>query len=153
MIRHFCEQTDASGADAAVAMVEAPVMKARYPEGQRRFYAFKDSEYSNCNLYALTNDRTINAARVFEGGGQFRKKVTRIIRAFGVSSFILYALRIRSLAGFAQHLSNKLGISISFVTMPFAEACIDVDNERTLRITREIFQERYGPHPQTADAA
>lgn len=152
MIRHFCRQTDESGADAAVAMVSAPVMKARYPEGQRRFYAFRGGEYSNCNLYALTTEKAIDAARVFEGGGQFRKKVMRIIRAFGITSFIFYAMRLHSLAGFAEHLSRQLGVRLNFVTMPFPEACIDVDNERTLRITREIFRERERADPDTAAA-
>ena len=142
MVRHFCAETDASKADAAVAMVSAPVMQARYPEGQRRFYGFRSGEYSNCNLYALTTDSALDAARAFEGGGQFRKKLGRIIKAFGLSSFILYALKVRTLEGFGEHLSKRLGIALKFVTMPFPEACIDVDNERTLRITREIFQER-----------
>ncbi len=142
MIRHFTAQTDAQGAEAAVAMVSAPLMKARYPEGQRRFYAFRGGEYSNCNLYALTTETALDAARAFEGGGQFRKKLSRIVKAFGLASFVLYALRIRTLAGFGQHLSRQLGIRLRFVTMPFPEACIDVDNERTLRIAREIFLER-----------
>ena len=113
MIQHFCAETDARGSDAAVAMVSAPVMKAKYPEGQRRFYAFAGGEFSNCNLYALTTDAAMDAARAFEGGGQFRKKLGRIIKAFGLSSFVLYALRVRSLDGFGQHLSATGSASAS----------------------------------------
>ena len=142
MLTHFCRELEQRKVDAAAAMTRAGVMRAKYPDGQRRFYGFRDDEYSNCNLYALVNPRALNAAKVFQHGGQFRKKIIRILRAFGLFNLILYKLQVLTLDGFATRLSRSFGIRLAFIEMPFAEAPIDVDNERTLRVAREIIGRR-----------
>lgn len=142
MLAHFCRTVEVAAVDAAIAMTRAEVMRAEHPDGQRRFYAFRDGEFSNCNLYAVVTDDAIAAAAMFRGGGQFRKKTIRVIRAFGLTSFLLYRLGRLSLDGVARRLSRLFGSRIGFVEMPFAEACIDVDNERTLRIARAILARR-----------
>ncbi len=142
MLTHFCHELERRQSDAAATMTRAGLMRAKYPEGQRRFYAFRDDEYSNCNLYALANARALRAARIFQHGGQFRKKITRILRAFGLSNFILYQLRALTLNDLAERLSRSFGIRVTFITMPFPEAPIDVDNERTLKVARTIMGQR-----------
>lgn len=142
MLAHFCRELEARKPDAAAAMARAGVMRAKYPEGQRRFYVFRDDEYSNCNLYALTGERALRAARIFRRGGQFRKKTTRTLRAFGLVNLILYKLRALSLERLAERLSRRFGVRLAFIEMPFAEAPIDVDNERTLQVARDIIGKR-----------
>jgi GTP:adenosylcobinamide-phosphate guanylyltransferase len=142
MVAYFCREISARDTDAAIAMTRAEVMRAVHPDGQRRFYAFSDGEFSNCNLYAIVSPRAIAAARMFEGGGQFRKNALRILRAFGVLNFLRYRLRLLSLDGLGERLSRVFGARIRMVTMPFAEACIDVDNERTLALAREVLGNR-----------
>ena len=142
MVRHFCGEVTARGLEAAIAMTPADVMRARYPDGQRRFYAFADGEYSNCNLYAITTARSVSAARIFQGGGQFRKNALRMLKAFGWINVLLYRLRRLRLADFGVRLSVAFGVPFGFVPMPFAEACIDVDNERTFVIAESILIER-----------
>lgn len=142
MLAHFCRELETRKADAAAAMTRAGVMQAKYPDGQRRFYGFRDDEYSNCNLYALAGERALHAARIFQGGGQFRKKTVRILRAFGLFNLILYKFRALSLDRFAERLSLGFGVRLAFIEMPFAEAPIDVDNERTLRVARGIIGQR-----------
>jgi len=44
--------------DAVVAMAPESAVRAAHPEGQRRFYRFRDQGYSNCNLYASRPART-----------------------------------------------------------------------------------------------
>ena len=60
---------------------------AAHPEGQRRFYQFRDGEFSNCNLYGLSQ-RGLNARRDLPQGGQFAKNPMRIARAFGFINLI-----------------------------------------------------------------
>ncbi len=139
---HFLDAVERAGVDAAIAMTRADTMRAKYPDGQRRFYRFKDDHYSNCNLYALTSPRAAKAARIFEGGGQFGKKAIRMLRAFGVINVLFYRLGLLRLSDCAIRLSRGFGIRVGFVDMPFAESPIDVDNERTLRIAREIIAKR-----------
>lgn len=142
MISHFIAQLENNDANAAIAMTPADVMRAKYPDGQRRFYRFRNGEYSNCNLYAITQPAALTAAEAFRSGGQFRKKFSRIIRAFGPMAFLLYFLRQLSLESAGQRISKGFGVRLRFLEMPFAEACIDVDNERSLEIAREILSQR-----------
>ena len=37
-----------------VALARKEDVLAAHPEGQRRFYKFRDGEFSNCNLYGLS---------------------------------------------------------------------------------------------------
>ncbi|MEM9386142.1 MAG: nucleotidyltransferase family protein [Pseudomonadota bacterium] len=142
MLEHFCAELERTDVDAAIAMTPADLLRAEHPNGQRRFYAFTDGEFSNCNLYALTRPKAVGAAAMFRGGGQFRKKAMRIVRAFGVFNFLLYFLHRLSLDDVGVRLSKTFGCQVGFVRMPFSEACIDVDNERTMRIARKILEAR-----------
>lgn len=139
---HFLDALASRPIDAAIAMTRASVMRSKYPDGQRRFYRFKDDHYSNCNLYALATPKAVQAARIFEGGGQFGKKAIRMLRAFGAINFLLYRLGVLRLSDCAARLSRGFGVRVGFVDMPFAESPIDVDNERTLGIARDILADR-----------
>lgn len=142
MLKHFCAELERTDVDAAIAMTPADLLRAEHPQGQRRFYAFTDGEFSNCNLYAIARPKAVSAAAMFRGGGQFRKKAMRIVRAFGVFNFLLYFLHRLSLDDVGVRLSKTFGCHIGIVRMPFSEACIDVDNERTMRIARQILEAR-----------
>ncbi|MEO0974380.1 MAG: nucleotidyltransferase family protein [Pseudomonadota bacterium] len=142
MVEYFCKSVVATRASGAIAMTRAEVMRAEYPNGQRRFYAFKDGEFSNCNLYAVVKEDAVGGARIFAEGGQFRKKTMRILNAFGLVNLLLYRLGVLSLQDVAERMSRLVRAPISFVEMPYATACIDVDNERTLTLARHIMEER-----------
>ena len=78
--------------DVALAMAPRDAVLAAHPNGQRRFYGFRDGEYFNCNLYGIASNRALSAADVFRGGGQFAKKASRIIAAFGLLNLLLLRL-------------------------------------------------------------
>lgn len=141
MLAYFVANIGAQS-DVAVAMTAAKVMQEKYPDGQRRFYQFSDGNYSNCNLYAITSASAVNSAKIFAHGGQFGKKALRMLRAFGLLNFLLYRFGYLSLNTCGKRLSRGFNAQVQFVEMPFAEAPIDVDNERTLRIAREIMLTR-----------
>lgn len=142
MLTHFCAELESRHTEAALAMTRATVLRSKYPDGQQRFYAFGDGEYANCNLYALAHEHTLAAAKIFKGGGQFRKKAYRMLRAFGPINVIRYQLGTLTRKDFEDRLSKSLGLRFTCVEMPYAEAPIDVDNERTLRIARSILAGR-----------
>lgn len=143
MVDHFCEGFVGTDCDAAVALTEAEVIWAKYPEGQRRPYQFKDGKYSNCNLFGLRTPRAVAAAEAFRGGGQFGKSKKRILKAFGLINLLKYHYKLVGLDGVFKGLSGRFKVKIIAVIMPFAEAPIDVDNERTERIAREILAARH----------
>ncbi|MGB6230721.1 MAG: nucleotidyltransferase family protein [Litorimonas sp.] len=142
MVDHFCAGFEGSDCDAAVALTPAEVIWAKYPDGQRRPYTFKDGKYSNCNLFGLRTPASVAAAKAFEGGGQFGKSKRRIAKAFGIVNLALYHYTMVSLDDVFKRLSKRFRVKVVPVIMPFAEAPIDVDNERTERIAREVLAER-----------
>ena len=140
MLSHFCNHTD--GIDVAVAMCRKDVLLATYPDGQRRFHKFADGEWSNCNLYALMTPKALAAAEFFRGGGQFAKSLRRVLDAFGLVNMIAYRFAWFARNKAMDRLSKRSGVTVKAVDMPFPEAPIDVDNERTARISAEILAAR-----------
>lgn len=144
MIYHFCDVIDRKPVDVAVAMTRAEVILARYPNGQRAFHNLKDGAYSSCNLYALLTKNAVSGVRVFNTGGQFGKKPWRMIKSFGIMSFILYKLQRLSLRMLMARVSKTLNLKVTAVLMPYADAPIDVDNPKDLELVRRILQARDG---------
>jgi GTP:adenosylcobinamide-phosphate guanylyltransferase len=128
----------ANGAGAAAAFARRGDVLAAHPDGQRRFYRFRDDAYSNCNAYVLGSGEALSAAEVFRGGGQFAKHPERILKAFGLWNLVSFRFGLRSLeeafAGFGQ----RFGFPMRAVVVSDGRVAIDVDNERTLRIAEAL---------------
>lgn len=122
------------GADVAIAMATKAAVLAAHPEGQRRFYRFRDDEYSNCNLYAFAGARAFRAAESFRGGGQFAKKPMRLVAAIGLVNVALFLTGRLSLDQAMARLSGRFGLRIRGVVLADGTHAIDVDNQRTFAI-------------------
>lgn len=142
MFDHFCGETLASGAEVAVAMTTADTILKAYPDGKRAFHELKDGGWSSCNLYAVTSERAIKAAKVFETGGQFGKQPRRILKAFGLRFMLMYKFSLATMDGMADYLAKRWGVSVQVVRMPFADAPIDVDNPGDFTRTDGILKKR-----------
>jgi hypothetical protein len=142
MIDHFTSDILSKPLDAAIAMTPASVILKAYPDGKRAFHELKDGGWSSCNLYALTTPASLRAARVFEGGGQFGKQPKRILKAFGLMFMLLYKFKLASSAQLTNILSRRWGLNIELVSMPYADAPIDVDNPGDFERTEAILKSR-----------
>lgn len=130
------------GADAAAAFASKSAVLAAHSDGQRRFYAFADDEYSNCNCYWAANADALKAAETFRSGGQFSKNPMRIVRAFGLWNLVRFRLGFGSLADSFANISKKLGLRLIPVVLADGALAIDVDNERTFGVASEILERR-----------
>lgn len=142
MFDHFCAETLASGAEATVGMTPASTILEAYPDGKRAFHELKDGGWSSCNLYAVTSPRALQAAKVFETGGQFGKKPRRILKAFGLRFMLMYRFSLATMDGMADYLGKRWNLSMHVVRMPFADAPIDVDNPGDFKRTEAILKAR-----------
>jgi len=129
-------------ADVAVAFATKAAVLAAHPEGQRRFYAFREAEYSNCNLYWLRRPAALQAARVFRQGGQFAKHPARIVQAFGLVNLALFSARAVTLAQLMRRLSRRFRVTVRRVVLADGSAAIDVDNARTHAIAEALLRRR-----------
>lgn len=127
-----------SEADAIVVMAEKRDIMAAHPEGQRRFYEFKDGGYSNCNLFWMRGEKALKTTESFREGGQFAKHPARIVKAFGVLNLIRFRFGLTTLQGMFRHISRRFGVRIRPMVVTDGRLAIDVDNERTHRVAEEI---------------
>lgn len=144
MLQHFCNELQNMKPDVAVAMTPADVILKAYPDGKRAFHNLKDGGWSSCNLYALMNPEALKTAKAFEGGGQFGKRPSRLLKAFGLGFVILYKFKWATLNQLADRLSKRWKLNIKTIRMPFADAPIDVDNPGDMVRTEEILRKRRG---------
>ena len=137
-LRALVEAGAAGDADAIVVMSEKRDILAAHPDGQRRFYAFRDGEFSNCNLFWLGSAKALRAAESFRHGGQFTKHPGRIVKAFGLLNLLRFRFGLTSLGGMFDHVSRRFGVRVAPMLVRDGRLAIDVDNERTHRVAEEI---------------
>ena len=130
------------GADVTLAMARKESVLAAHPDGQRRFYRFRDGEYSNCNLYGFAGARAFAAAESFRSGGQFAKKPLRLLAAVGpINLFLLLTHRL-ALAEAMRRLARRLGLRVAPVVLDDGAHAIDVDNRRTYDVAAQLLAQR-----------
>ncbi len=127
-----------SGADAIVVVARKEDIRAAHPDGQRRFYEFKDGGYSNCNMFWLGSERALRATEAFREGGQFAKKPERIIKAFGILNLIRFRMGWHSIERMFRFISRRFRLDVRPMIVSDGRLAIDVDNERTHRVAEEI---------------
>jgi GTP:adenosylcobinamide-phosphate guanylyltransferase len=131
----------AGGDDAVLALARKEDVLAAHPQGQRRFYRFRDGEFSNCNLYGLSR-RGLALAETFREGGQFAKNPMRIARAFGLVNLVILRFGLVSLVGAMRRLGRRFGVSASALVLADGAHAIDVDNQRTYDIAAQLLDRR-----------
>ena len=142
LVRYFCDALDGVKEDGALGLTPAEYILAKYPEGNRAFHRFRDGAFSSCNIYALLTEKSLEAPRVFNSGGQFGKKPRRLIGAFGLFAFLLYKSRLFTLKTVLKALSRTVGVRTAPVLIPFAEGPIDVDRMQDWELANRIIRER-----------
>lgn len=145
----------AARAEGAAGLAREEDVKAADPQGQQRFYKFRDGGFSNCNLYWLGSERAVGAAEIWRGGGQFVKFPSRIIKAFGLINLIRFWLGNGTKEKLFAQISRRFGLRLVPVVLSDGHFAIDVDNETTYAVTERILKEREGAalaDPVTAES-
>lgn len=144
LIRDFITGTEAAAADVSLGITREETVLADLPEAAKAFHRVKDGGFSSCNLYALSGRKALETAEVFRGGGQFGKKHWRILKAFGLTPFILYKFKLVSIAEIARRIGKGFGLKIAPVFLSYAYGPIDVDDESSFRLSEKILKQREG---------
>ena len=134
----------AGGADVVATLATRQAVLAAHPEGQTRFYEFKDAGYANCNLYGIGGPHAFEATNIFREGGQFMNNPKRLVRAFGLVNIALMKWRLVTLEGAMKRLSKRFGLRFAAMVPADGAQAIDVDNQRTYDIAEPILKARKG---------
>ena len=131
----------AAGDDMVVAIARKEDVLRAHPEGQRRFYKFRDGQFSNCNLYGLSH-RGLELAEIFREGGQFAKNPMRLARVFGFFNLLILRYGLISLDAAIKRFGRRFGVRASALVLADGAHAIDVDNQRTYSIAAELLDRR-----------
>ena len=142
MIDHFCSEARASGCDVLAGVAEYEMIAEAVPGTRRTVTQLNDGGYCGCNLFAFMNPQSRKAADFWRKVEQERKKPLRIIKVMGWTAVISYLLGRLSLEQALDKLSQRMGLRVGVVRMPFAEAAIDVDKVEDLLLVESVLTER-----------
>ena len=151
----FIEKALAEKAGAAAALARKEDVQAADPEGQKKFYEFRDGGYSNCNMYWIGSEGALDAAEVFRGGGQFVKFPKRIAKAFGVMNLIRFYFGWGTKETIFGQISKRFGYKMVPIVMSDGQFAVDVDNQRTYAVAARLLARREGlgdAAPSAADS-
>lgn len=138
MLRHFARESLSCGADVTAGLAPASVILRDFPEAQRTFLRFRDDRYSGCNLFAVVRPAGLSVIRFWRRAERHRKTPWRLVRTFGTSTLVRFALGRLSLNDAMRRVSAVAGAKAHAVRMPFATAAIDVDKPEDLELVERI---------------
>ena len=127
-------------ADAAAMMARKQDVQAEHPQGQSRFWKFRDGEFSNCNTFWMRDREALAAAEVFRGGGQFLKFPKRFIDAFGLRNLIGYRTGMLTSDTLLARVSKRFGKRIRIQIADRGRFAIDVDDQATYDVTEQLLR-------------
>ena len=130
-----------AGDDAVGAMTRREAVLSAHPEGQRRFYRFRDGAFSNCNLYGLSR-AGLKLAEMFRSGGQFAKNPRRLLTTIGPLNLLVLRFGLIRIAPAFARLGRRFALKASPVILDDGAHAIDVDNARTYAIAAELLDKR-----------
>jgi len=142
MVRHFCSASEATGADFVAGVARAEVILEAYPQSVRTFFNLGPDRVSGCNLFAVMSPRGLKLLERWQYLEHVRKKPWRLVGAFGVRALVAFVLGRLTLDRALAHVSRRMGLTVRAVSMPFAEAAIDVDKPADKELAEAILARR-----------
>lgn len=128
-LRGFHKFALREGADGAAMFARKEDILAAHPEGQPRFWQFRDGEFSGCNTFWMKDRNAFSVGEIFRGGGQFLKFPKRFIAAFGLSNLIAFRLRLFTVERMLARVSKRFGKKVKVQVATDGRLAIDVDTE------------------------
>jgi len=142
MVDYFLREAGRAQADVAVALVPYAVVAEAYPQSKRTVIGFRGGGYCGCNLFLLGTSKARRLVEFWTQVERERKRPLRLIRHLGWGMLLRYILGLLSLSDALLELSQRMGISIQAIMLPFPEAAIDVDTPEDLVLVKEIVGKR-----------
>lgn len=128
IVDYFISAAKASGADIVAGLVPYAQVAATYPGSRRTLLRLRDGPFCGANLFWLRNrtgDGAIATWRQFEA---HRKSPWKMMRRLGLGTLMRYLAGRLDSHGAAARLSQLAGAGVAFVSLPFANAAVDVDS-------------------------
>lgn len=143
MIDYFLQEATSGNYDFVVAVTPLDRVLARFPGTRRTGIRLHDGPYCGSNLFAFMTEEARHLASFWQRVEQDRKHPRRVIAgALGFKCALRYLMGRLTLKQALQRLSDKSGVNIGAVIMPFAEAAIDVDSPLDYQMVEKLHVQR-----------
>jgi GTP:adenosylcobinamide-phosphate guanylyltransferase len=131
-----------SGADAVAAVARSEIVCADYPDTRRTWLRLRDGLYSGCNLFLLQHEKARLAVIFWRKLEAHRKHPWTMARLIGLAALVGYAFKTLTLDKATRLLSRRCGAELAVITLPFADAAVDVDKPADLYIVERTLAAR-----------
>lgn len=138
MVEHFCAEAERTGARVVAAVVCESVIRQRFPDAKRTFLPLRGEAVTGANLFWFASPEGAAAARFWRRTEAVRKQPWRLAALFGAGTLLRFAARRLDLEAATRHLSERIGLPVAAVRLPFAECGLDVDRPDDLLLARRI---------------
>ena len=142
MVDYFLREASQAQVDVAVALVPYSVVAKAYPQSKRTVIRFRGGGYCGCNLFFLGTPKAQRLVEFWTHVERERKQPLRLIRRLGWIMLLRYLLGLLSLPDALRALSQRMGVSIKEIILPFPEVAIDVDTPQDLVLVEQIVKQR-----------
>lgn len=139
---HFLSRVERSKADVLVGLVSRRVIEARFPDTTRTYLHMRGDAWSGANLFAFRTPDGRRAAAFWRRAESFRKQPWRLVGTFGPVNLLLFLLRRLDLDAALERASKVIGTRVAAVTLPFAEAAVDVDRPSDLELVTRLLAKK-----------
>ena len=143
IIVDFVRGMEQEEADVALGITREEDVAPSIPDSGLAYHRLKDGGFSSCNLYSIRYN-ALDTVNVFRSGGQFGKKHWRILKSFGLISFLLYKTKLITIDGLIRRIGKGFGIKVIPVYLPYDYGPIDVDNPSSFKLSERLLIQREG---------
>ena len=141
IVNEFCDNARGQS-DMAIGLVEKKYLDEKHPNSKRTYLPFRETKLSGANLFAFMSPKTIKAIEFWGSIEQQRKKPWRLFAQFGFLNLVSLLLKRFTVDQAFEKASERLGLTVRAIRLPFAEAAIDVDSPKDFAQVTEILKNR-----------
>ncbi|PCI64505.1 MAG: MobA-like NTP transferase domain containing protein [Kordiimonadales bacterium] len=141
IVNEFCDNARGQS-DMAIGLVEKKYLDEKHPNSKRTYLPFRETKLSGANLFAFMSPKTVKAIEFWGSIEQQRKKPWRLFAQFGFLNLVNLLLKRLTVDQAFEKASERLGLTVRAIRLPFAEAAIDVDSPKDFAQVTEILKNR-----------
>ncbi|MFK7913516.1 MAG: NTP transferase domain-containing protein [Pseudomonadales bacterium] len=142
IVDHFIAAARHSNADVVAGLVPYERVAAAHPESRRTLLKLRDGPFCGANLFWLNNrnaDHAVAAWRRFEA---HRKAPWKMVRMLGLGTLGRYLTGQLDSHQAAARLSRLCSARVAFVSLPFANAAVDVDSIADWSLAEQLLSQQ-----------
>lgn len=149
IVSYFLQKSRELDGDATVGVMRYETIQRQFPQNKRTVIRLSDANICGCNLFTF-NPCGRDLVTFWQQAEALRKRPWRLVsQVLGWRAVWAYLLGSLSLDRAMCTISEKSGVRVSPVMLPFAEAGIDVDKPADLQLVESILATRAPSTPST----